>query len=123
MRQGRVLPGSACFLARPARGGTVDKGGNADLSGTLNCTGTVASPISISGSIQQPIGRKSSVTGSTSTSTSATCGGVQEWQALAQPATGKFAGGSATVTIPTVYVCNAVGCATPSQTAVIQLKG
>lgn len=101
--------------------GTVDKGGNANLSGTLNCTGIVPSPISISGSIQQPIGRKSSVTGSFSTS--ATCGAAQKWQALAQPATGKFAGGSATVTIPIVYVCNAVGCATPSQTAVIHLKG
>jgi hypothetical protein len=61
------------------------------------------------------------VTGSFSTS--AACGGAQKWQALAQPATGKFAGGSATVTIPVVRIRNAVGCATPSQTAVIQLKG
>lgn len=101
--------------------GTVDKGGNADLTGTLNCTGIVPSPITFSGTVQQPIGRKSSVTGSFSTSV--TCGAAQTWQALAQPAAGKFAGGSATVNIPTFYVCNGVGCITPSQTAVIRLNG
>jgi hypothetical protein len=101
--------------------GTVDKAGNAELSGTLTCAGVIPSPITISGSIQQPIGRKSSVTGTFTTTI--TCGAAQTWQALAQPATGKFAGGSATVTIPAFYVCNGVGCITPSQTTVIRLNG
>jgi hypothetical protein len=52
--------------------------------------------------------------------TTASCGQAG-WSALAEPAAGKFAGGAATVNIPTVYVCNMVGCATTSQTAVIKL--
>jgi hypothetical protein len=103
-------------------GGTKDRAGNAHITGTLDCTGTVPAGVSISGSVTQPVGRFRSVSGSFTTST--TCASAQTWSALAQPVTGRFAGGPATVNIPSVSVCNIAGCATvPSITAVITLRG
>lgn len=103
-------------------GGTIDQAGNAHITGTLGCAGTVPGGVSISGSISQPVGRLRSVQGSFATST--TCASAQTWSALAQPVTGKFAGGPATVNIPQVFVCNIAGCATvPSIAAVIKLRG
>jgi len=42
------------------------------------------------------------------------------WQALAQPAAGKFVGGPVTVNAA-VQICSLAGCITPSTTAVIKL--
>ena len=102
-------------------GGTMDHAGNVTITGTLNCTGTAPAPVGISGTVSQPVGRKSSVTGNFSTSVN--CGPNQAWSALAQPNTGKFAGGYVTVDVPTVFICNIVGCAAPSDTQVIKISG
>ena len=102
-------------------GGSVDQAGNATITGTLDCVGTVPEGVGISGSVTQAVGRLSSVSGSFATST--TCASALGWKAFAQPNAGRFAGGPATVSIPTVFVCNIVGCATPSTTAVIKLRG
>lgn len=103
-------------------GGTVDQAGNATITGRFNCTGTVVQSVTISGSVIQPVGRLSSVSGSFTTP--ARCASAQTWSALAQPNAGRFAGGPATVSIPSVFACNLAGCgATPSITAVITLRG
>lgn len=102
-------------------GATRDQAGNALITGTLTCTGVVPAPISISGTIRQPVGRKSSVTASFQTTVS--CGQAQKWSALAQPQAGKFTGGPATVDVGPLLVCNMMGCATPSDTEVVKLSG
>jgi hypothetical protein len=112
-----------------ATGGAVGKAGNATITGTLDCTGTVPAGVSISGTVTQPVGRTRNVSGSFTTS--ASCASAQTWSALAQPGAGKFGGGAATVnflastTFPAgVVACNLVGCAAvPSTTAVIRLQG
>jgi hypothetical protein len=116
------------YLALPPQatlsvtGGTVDQAGNTTITGTLDCTGTVLNSVTISGSVTQPVGRLRSVSGSFTTSTR--CASAQPWSALAQPNTGRFAGGPATVNLPSPSVCNLAGCATvPSTTAVIKLHG
>jgi hypothetical protein len=97
----------------------VDQAGNANITGTLNCTGVVPNPISISGSLTQPIGRKSSVSGGISAS--GTCAQGQTWSALVQPTVGKFAGGAATANFGNTFVCNLSGCSAPIPTIVIKL--
>ncbi len=104
-------------------GGTVDRAGNATITGTLDCVGTVPAA-GVTGSVSQPVGRRNSVSGSFAT-TVTTCARAQPWAALAQPTAGKFAGGPATVNV-TSLVCNLVGCSIPaptSTTAVIKLRG
>jgi hypothetical protein len=103
-----------------ARIGTVDHGGNATISGTLDCTGTAPTGASVSGTVRQSVGRLNSVTASFATTIA--CGKGLTWTALAQPTTGKFTGGAVTVNVA-ASVCNVAGCAQPSTTAVIKLKG
>jgi len=102
--------------------GSVDLGGNATIAGTLACVGTVVPsffrPAELSGSVRQSVGRLSSVTATFATPTA--CSPVQGWTALAQPTTGRFVGGHATVNAATT-LCNLAGCATPSATTVIKL--
>lgn len=98
--------------------GTVDRGGNVTVVGTLDCAGTAPTGARLSGNVRQSVGRLSSVTASIATT--APCATAQRWTALAQPLTGKFVGGPATVNA-TAFVCNAVGCTTPASTAVITL--
>jgi hypothetical protein len=54
--------------------------------------------------------------------TTVACGTHLTWAALAQPTAGKFTGGAVTVNVA-VFGCNLVGCAQPSTTSVIKLKG
>jgi hypothetical protein len=100
--------------------GTADRGGNVTINGTLDCAGIAPTGGRIAGTVRQSVGRLSSVS-ATFTAT-ASCAGTQQWTALAQPAVGKFTGGPATVNA-SATVCNAVGCSTPSVTAVITLRG
>jgi hypothetical protein len=100
--------------------GTVDHGGNATITGTLDCAGTVPAGASVSGTVRQPVGRLNSVTASFATTVA--CGKALTWTALAQPSTGKFTGGAATVNV-TTSICNVAGCTDPGTTAVIKLKG
>jgi hypothetical protein len=105
-------------------GGTVDQAGNATITGTLDCTGTTPTGAGVSGTVRQPVGRRSSVSGNFAT-TVTTCARAQPWTALAQPTAGRFVGGPATVNA-TSFVCNLVGCSTPtptSTTAVVSLRG
>lgn len=99
--------------------GTIDRGGNAAVSGTVSCTGTVPGGAVVSGTVRQPVGRLNSVTASFSATVA--CGEAIPWAALAEPAAGKFARGPATVDA-TVSICNLVACADPSTVAVIKLK-
>jgi hypothetical protein len=101
-------------------GGTVDLGGNATITGTLDCVGTVPAGAAVSGSVRQSVGRLSSVSADFATTTP--CARALAWTALAQPSAGKFVGGPATVNA-TASVCNIVGCARPSTTAVVTLRG
>ena len=105
-------------------GGSVDKAGNAIVTGIFDCIGTVPGGAPLVGNVTQPVGRLRSVTAAFATTT--TCARAQPWTALAQPGTGKFAGGAATVNVapPNSFsICNLVGCIDPSATAVIKLKG
>jgi len=99
--------------------GQVDRGGNATVSGTVNCTGYVVSPGSVTGNVRQVVRRLYSVT-ATFTDTSG-CGGTFTWTVLAQPAQGGFATGYVTVNAA-ASICNLAGCATPSTVAVIKLR-
>jgi hypothetical protein len=100
--------------------GTVDRGGNALISGTVNCTGFIPSPGSITGTrVSQVYKRIYSIT-ATFTATSG-CSSTQSWSALAQPTTGGFAQGYVTVNASASF-CNMAGCANPSLTNVIRLK-
>jgi hypothetical protein len=99
--------------------GTVDLGGNATITGTLDCVGTAPNGAAVSGSVRQSVGRLSSV--SAGFATTAPCARAQGWRALAQPSAGRFVGGPATVNA-TATVCNIVGCARPSTTAVVTLR-
>ncbi|HSR26417.1 MAG TPA: hypothetical protein VLW53_22880 [Candidatus Eisenbacteria bacterium] len=113
-----VYPAVAPQATISATGGSVDRGGNATISGVLDCTGVVVVPTQVTGNVRQSVGRLSSVTANFTTPTS--CEPGLPWQALAQPAAGKFVGGPATVNAA-VQLCNLVGCSTPSTTAVIRL--
>ncbi len=100
--------------------GTVDRGGNALISGTVNCTGFIPNPSSVTGNVRQVYKRINSITANF-TATSG-CSGAQTWSALAQPTTGGFAQGYATVNASASF-CNLAGCANPSGiTEVIRLK-
>src|SRR5262249_32095375 len=99
--------------------GTVDRGGNALISGTVNCTGFIPNPGSVAGQVRQVYKRIYSITADF-TATSG-CSGAQSWTALAQPATGGFAQGYVTVNASASF-CNMAGCANPSLTNVIRLK-
>jgi hypothetical protein len=104
-------------------GGTVDQAGNATITGTLNCVGTVPLGVGVSGSVSQAVGRLSSVSANFATTTA--CGSALGWKGLAQPTAGRFAGGPATVNA-TSFVCNIAGCSTPTPTAataVVKLRG
>lgn len=98
--------------------GTTDRGGNVTIAGTFDCAGTAPTGARLSGTVRQSVGRLSSVTASFATT--APCAVAQQWTALAQPSTGKFVGGPATVN-GTVTVCNGVGCSTSGSTVVITL--
>ena len=100
-------------------GGAVDLGGNATITGTLDCVGTVPLGARLSGTVRQNVGRLSSVTADFATTTP--CAGTSRWTALAQPSAGKFVGGPATVNA-TATICNIVGCAFPSATAVVKFR-
>src|SRR6185437_1357942 len=127
---GTPILGLEVYLAMPPQatltvtGGAVDKAGNAMITGTFDCVGTITSGAPLAGTVTQPVGRLKSVTANFAATT--TCARAQSWTALAQPGTGKFAGGAATVNVapPTSFsMCNLVGCTDPSATAVIKLKG
>ena len=113
-----VYPAVAPQATISATGGSKDQGGNATINGTVDCTGIVVAPTQLTGNVRQSVGRLSSVTADFSTPTS--CAPGLTWQALAQPAAGKFVGGPVTVNA-TVQLCNLAGCSTPSTTAVIRL--
>jgi hypothetical protein len=113
-----VYPAVAPRATISATEGSADQGGNAAISGVLDCTGVVVVPTQVTGNVRQNVGRKSSVTANFSTPTS--CGPGLPWRALAQPAAGKFVGGPVTVNAA-VQLCNLAGCVTPSTTAVIKL--
>ena len=113
-----VYPAVAPQATISATSGSVDRGGNATINGVLDCTGVVVVPTQVTGNVRQSVGRLSSVTAGFTTPTS--CSPGLPWQALAQPAAGKFVGGPATVNA-TVQLCNLAGCSTPSTTAVIRL--
>jgi hypothetical protein len=98
---------------------TFDRGGNALISGTVNCTGFVLNPGSITGNVRQVYQRINSITANFIASSG--CSGAQTWSALAQPTTGGFAEGYATVNA-SASICNLAGCADPSITEVIRLK-
>jgi len=98
---------------------TFDRGGNAVISGTVNCTGFVVNPGSITGNVRQVYQRINSITANFTASSG--CSGVQTWSALAQPTTGGFAQGYVTVNA-SASICNLAGCANPSITEVIRLK-
>jgi PKD repeat protein len=115
-----VYPAVAPQATLSVNGGTVDQGGNATIIGTLDCVGTVPLGAAISGNVRQNVGRLSSV--SADFATTVPCARALKWTALAQPSTGKFVGGPATVNA-TARICNIVGCATPSTTAVVRLRG
>jgi len=104
--------------------GTVDRGGNVTVTGTLDCVGTVPTGATISGNIRQPVNRLHSVTADYATT--AICARAQPWTAFAQPPAGKFVRGHTSATINAASsVCNIVGCSTPtptSTTAVIKLR-
>ncbi len=112
-----AVPPQATFSVT---GGKVDQGGNATITGKLDCVGTVPGGVGISGSVRQSVGRLSSVSGDFATTTP--CGSALAWNALAQPTAGKFTGGPATVNSG-AGACNLAGCASPSITAVIKLRG
>lgn len=99
--------------------GTVDRGGNVTVSGTLDCTGTVPNRVFIYGNVRQSIGRQASV--SATFSTTIPCTSAYQWSALAQPGTGKFVGGPATINT-TAYLCNVLGCVIPSSTTIVTLR-
>jgi hypothetical protein len=101
-------------------GGTVDVGGNATINGTLSCVGSAPNGVRLEGTVRQPVGRLSSV--SAGFVTTAACDQSGVWAVLAQPSEGRFAGGQATVNV-TGRVCNIVGCASSSTTAVVRLRG
>lgn len=113
-----VYPAVAPQATISATDGSADQGGNATISGVLDCTGVVVVPTQLTGNVRQNVGRRSSVTADFSTPIS--CKPGLPWQALAQPAAGKFVGGPVTVNA-TVQLCNLTGCITPSTTAVIKL--
>jgi hypothetical protein len=99
--------------------GTVDRGGNALISGTVNCTGFVPNPGSVTGHVRQVYKRIYNITADF-TATSG-CSDTHAWSALAQPTTGGFAQGYVTVNA-SASICNLAGCANPSITEVIRLK-
>lgn len=101
-------------------GATIDRGGNATITGTLDCAGIVPNPTRLEGDVRQNVGRLSSVHATFETGTP--CATTLSWTVLAQPGTGKFVGGPATVNA-TATICNIVGCAFPTTTAVITLRG
>jgi hypothetical protein len=100
-------------------GGTLDRGGNATIGGTLDCVGTAPLGAAVSGNVRQNVGRLSSVSADFATTVS--CARALAWTVLAQPGAGKFVGGPATVNAA-ARICNIVGCATPSTTAVVTLR-
>jgi hypothetical protein len=100
-------------------GGSFDRGGNATITGILDCAGTALNGAAVSGSVRQSVGRLSSV--SADFATTAPCARAVGWTALAQPSAGKFVGGPATVNA-TATVCNIVGCARPGTTVVVTLR-
>ena len=101
-------------------GGRRDPAGNVTVSGTLDCSGTVPNGVSVGGTVSQPVGRLNSVTANFATRI--TCAHGLTWTALAQPATGRFVGGPATINA-FVSACNLAGCGGGNITAVVRLKG
>ena len=99
--------------------GRFDKGGNVYISGTATCTGIMLTPTAVTGSVRQVYQRIYSITATFSPPATG-CNGTQSWRALAQPTTGGFAAGYATVNAA-VSFCNAAGCANLSATRVITL--
>ena len=115
-----VYPAVAPQATLSVSGGTVDRGGNATITGTLDCVGMVPLGADVSGNVRQNVGRLSSV--SADFATTVPCASALGWTALAQPSTGKFVGGNATVNAR-ASVCNIVGCARPSTTVVVRFRG
>jgi hypothetical protein len=70
--------------------------GVATVGGSLDCGSFVT--LHISGSLQQPIGRRDSVSGSFATDVSCGPGSPTGWSAVVVPGAGKFGGGSAILT-------------------------
>jgi hypothetical protein len=115
-----VYPGVAPQATLAVHGtGLVDKGRNVTISGTINCTGFVVNPGAVTGTVRQVYRRIYSITANFSATNG--CGGKQTWSALAQPTTGGFGKGYATVNA-SESICNLAGCATPTVTLVIKLK-
>jgi hypothetical protein len=99
--------------------GKVDRGRNALISGTVNCTGFIPNPGSVAGQVRQVYKRIYSITADFNAPSG--CSGAQAWSGLAQPTTGGFAVGYVTVNAAASF-CNIAGCASPSITEVIRLR-
>lgn len=98
--------------------GTVDRSGNALISGTLTCTN--ADFTDIEADLTQPVGRFS-VSG-TGDSADVTCDGTaQPWSAVVTPYNGKFAGGKS-VSFTYAFGCGEVFCSDSFATQNVKLS-
>ena len=103
--------------------GTVDKFGNANISGTVTCTSTDGSGqvFDIFGSLRQTVGRVF-IDGSFDTFTGSTCNGTAvSWSAIVIGTNGKFAGGKA-ATVAVGFGCTDGGCSEGFVQSTIQLS-
>jgi len=94
--------GSGLFTVSVNRAGSIMKPGSAVISGTVTCDPSLAPPISGSIDIQvnEPQGRTNTIMGEAGRDlTIADCSSPTPWSVTIQPFQGKFAGGSAYVTV------------------------
>jgi hypothetical protein len=97
------------------------KSGVATLQGTVTCSRPAL--VSVSGILQQPIGRVNIVTGGYNVNV-ANCSGATNWTATVTPTNGKYAGGSANATASAIGTDSVTGeSASASTTANVQLNG
>ncbi len=76
---------------------TYSRAGTAVVGGSVSCEEPIVLNLDIT--LQQPIGKKNSVSGSYVTDLSCSPGSPMDWTALIIPTTGKFAGGKAILTV------------------------
>lgn len=117
----QTIPAPTITLTVNPRG-TVDKAGNANISGTVTCTSTNGSGtlFDVSGSLRQTIGRIF-VDGFFDTSVFSACDGTSvPWTAFVTGSNGKFAGGKA-ATVAVGFGCTD-SCSNAFVQATIQLS-
>ncbi len=103
--------------------GSVDKSGNAHISGTATCTSVDGSGklLDVSGSLRQTVGRFF-IDGFFDTFLGVPCDGtVNQWQAVVTGTNGKFAGGKA-ANITMSLGCTEGGCTQSQVETTIQLR-